>query len=60
MHGDREVLYQMHKKKLLIEGEGLNKQGERVWIWGGGGSSALDILLEDIPRGNKVSETIDI
>ena len=38
-------------KELLIEGEGLNKQGGNVWIGrgGGGGSSAVTISLGNVP-----------
>ena len=46
-------------KELLIEGEGLNKQGGSVWIGRGGGSSAVAIPLGDVPRGNKASQTIE-
>ena len=41
-------------KELLIEWEGLNKQGGSFWIGRGGGS-----LSTDVARGNEVSETID-
>ena len=33
-------------KNLLIEAEGLNKQGESLWIERGRGSSALTIHLD--------------
>ena len=33
-------------EELLIEGEGLNQQGGSVWIWRGGGFSAVTITLE--------------
>ena len=36
-------------KEFLIEKEGLNKQGESVWIRRVGGSSAMTIPLQDIP-----------
>ena len=37
-------------KEVLIEGEGLNKEGESLWIGSGGGSSAMTI-----PLGNEAS-----
>ena len=44
---------------MLIEKEGLNKQGESVWIGRGGGSTAIAIPLGDISGGNEASETKD-
>ena len=40
-------------KVLVMEGEGLNKQGESVWIGRGGGSSAVAITLGNIPGGDE-------
>ncbi len=37
-------------------GESWIKQGESVWIGRGGGSSAMAIPLEDIPREDEASE----
>ena len=42
-------------KELLIEGEGLNKQGRSVRIGKRGDSSALAIPLGDVPREIEVS-----
>ena len=44
-------------KEVLIEREGLDKQGGCVWIGRGGGSFA--VALEDISRESEASETID-
>ena len=46
-------------KEVLIEWEGLNKQGENVWIGKGGGSSALVITMGNLPSGNE-AETIEV
>ena len=46
-------------KELLIDGEGLNKQEESVWIGRSGGSSALAIFSCDVHVGKETSETID-
>ena len=35
-------------KELIIEGEGLNKQGWNIWIGRGRGSSAMIIHLGDV------------
>ena len=43
----------MHEK-LLMEGEGLNKQGRSVRIGRGEGSYAVAMPLWDIPGGNEV------
>ena len=37
----------------------MNKQIGSVWIGGGGGSSAVAILLGDVSGGNEASETLD-
>ena len=46
-------------KKLLIEGEGLNKQGRSVWKGRGGGSSVVILPLGYVPRQKEASDTID-
>ena len=44
-------------QELLIEGEGLNKQGRSVWTGRDGGSSVVAIPLGDVPGENEASET---
>ena len=46
-------------KYMMIEGEGLTKQGWSLWIGRGGGFSAVVIPLRDVSGGNEASETID-
>ncbi len=43
-------------KEVLVEEEGLNRQGGSVWIERGGGCSAVATPLGDITRGSEVSE----
>ena len=46
-------------KELLIEGEGLNKQGGNVCMRRGGGSSTVTITSGNVSGGNEASEAID-
>ena len=43
-------------KEMLIDGEGLNKQGGSAWIGRSGGSSVMVIPLGGVTRGNEASE----
>lgn len=46
----------MKEVLLRVEGEGLSKQGECVWIGKGGGSFAVATLLGNIPGGNEATD----
>ena len=46
-------------KEVMIEGEGMNKQGRTVWMWRGGGSSDVATLLRNVHRENEAPEIMD-